>query len=386
MKEEIYLDYNATTPTAPEVVEAMLPYFNREFGNPASGQHAPGRRAADSVDTARRQVAALVGVEADEIVFTSGASEANNLVLKGVAAVDGRRRVVVGATEHKAILDTADWLAHAGVPVAVATVDSQGRVDPAVLEEILSAGDTSLVSIMAANNETGTLNAIDELAVLAHRYGALFHTDATQQVGKLPIGLDAAGVDFASFSAHKLYGPKGVGGLYVRRQHRRSLVPLIHGGGHERGLRSGTTNVPGVVGFGAACQLAGSDLTLEAERLKQLRDRLHARLADELGGVQLNGPAVPRLPNTLNIRIAGADAEAVIANLPDVAVATGSACTSAVPSPSHVLLAMGLDNDAAGESLRMSLGRPTTHEEIDRAAGLVARAVGRVRELTGSLT
>jgi cysteine desulfurase len=361
----------------------MLPFFREEFGNAASAQHAVGRRAALAVDIARDQLAGLLGCSVGEVAFTSGATEANNLALKGL--FDGyrgdRRRVLVSATEHKAVLGAAESFASKGGKVDIVPVNRFGVVEVGALAELLGP-DVLLVSVMAANNETGTLNPIGGIVEMAATCGALVHTDATQWAGRLPVDVREWRVDLLSLSAHKFYGPKGVGALYVRR--RTPIAPLLHGGEQERGLRSGTLNVPGIVGLGEAAALARETMGADAQRLTALRDRLQGELARRLGGVGLNGHPAERLPNTVNLRFEGAEADAVMVNMPEVAVSSGSACTSAVPEPSHVLVAMGLDRDAAEESIRFSLGRPTTGADIDRAVDEVVRAVGAVRSATGT--
>ena len=371
----IYLDYNATTPVAPDVLEAMLPWFGERFWNAASA-HAAGGAAGRAVDDAREHVAAAVGARPSEVVFTSGATEANNLALKGVVefANPDRRRVLVGATEHKAVLDVADWLVSRGVPVDVIPVTRNGELRLDRLEALLGP-DVALVSVMTANNETGVLSPLRDVIDLAHGVGALVHTDATQALGRVPLDLGELDVDLASFSAHKAYGPKGVGALVVRR--RTAVAPLLHGGGHETGKRSGTLNVPGIVGFGAAAvRLDG------LPKGAFLIERLVRGLRDRIGEVEVVSGTAERLANTVNLRFVGADAEAVMVNAPEVAVSSGSACTSAIPEPSHVLRAMGLTDDEAYECLRFSVGEPTTVEEIDAAIDLVSQAVHRVRELT----
>lgn len=378
----IYLDHNATTPVAEEVLEAMLPWFRSSYGNPSSVSHSFGIRAADAVEKARQQLASLLQCSAREITYTSGATEANNLAIQGLlsAAPMERRRVVVGATEHKSVLELAKAMEGRGAGVDLIPVDRHGLVDMSALEELLGS-DVLLVSVMAANNETGTLNPVASVAALAHAHGAAVHTDATQWVGKLRIDVREWDIDLLSLSAHKFYGPKGVGALYVRR--RFELAPIIHGGGQERGLRGGTLNVPGIVGLGAAAEFADRSLDREAPRLRQLRDGLHDLIGSRLLDVELNGHRAERLPNTLNLRFVGADADAVMARLPELAVSSGSACTSAVPQPSHVLTAMGLTMEAAEESIRFSLGRETSAADVASAGGLVAAAVSAVRRIAG---
>jgi len=373
---EIYLDYNATTALDQEVLDEMLPWMTEKFWNAASA-HAGGRQASQAVEKARESIAASIGALPREIVFTSGATEADNAALKGAfeSAPQGRNRVIVGATEHKAVLDTAEWLADRGADVTAAPVSRSGLIDEDALDEMLDE-TVALVSIMSANNETGVIAPIARLAEAAHEVGALFHADATQTVGKVPVDLESLGVDLASFSAHKLYGPKGVGALYVRRG--VDLDPLLHGGGHERGLRSGTLNVPGIVGFGRATELASIVMSEESTRQSDLTRRLVEGLG-KLPNVTLIASESERLPNTANLRFGGVDGEAVMANAPNLLVSSGSACTSMAPEPSHVLCAMGLSAEEAQECLRFSLGRPTTPSDIDQAIEMIVHSVERVR-------
>jgi cysteine desulfurase len=377
----VYLDNHATTRPDPRVVEAMLPYFTTLYGNAASLSHRYGWDAAAAVDRAREQVAEALGADPREIVFTSGATEANNLALKGAVAHLKRRgnHLVTAATEHKAVLDPLRRLAREGWELTVVACDPHGRVSPEAVAAALT-DRTVLVSVMAANNEVGTLNPIAAIGRLCHDRGILFHTDATQAVGKVPLAVQEAGIDLLSLSAHKIYGPKGVGALYVRRRDPQvRLAPLFDGGGHERGVRSGTVPVPLVVGLGAAAALAAQEREVEAPRLRALRDRLHAGLAARLPGVRLNGHPEERLPGNLNLSFDGVDGEALMMSLRDVAVSSGAACTSAQPEPSHVLRAMGVPEDLARASLRFGLGRFTTVEEIDFATAAVADAVARLR-------
>ena len=375
----VYLDNAATTPLDPAVLASMMPYLTREFGNAAS-QHPFGRRAFDAVEDARADVAALIGANPEEIVFTSGATESINLALKGVlaSALPDRRHLITAATEHKAVLDTANALKASGTRTTVLPVDVRGTVSLADLDAAFSS-DSCLVSIMAANNETGTIGPVKDAAALAHNRGVLFHSDATQFVGKLPLNVEDLGVDFLSFSSHKLYGPKGIGALYVRRGRRSALAPLIHGGGHERGLRSGTLNVPGCVGFGSACRIAATRLVLEAELVERLRDDLEHGLLTLVHGSSVNGYPGSRLPNISNVHFNGVDADSLMLAMTDVAVSSGSACTAATPAPSHVLRAMGIGYEAAGESIRFSLGRFTTKDEIDYAVRRVSEVVEFIR-------
>lgn len=377
----IYLDYNATTPVDEGVLASMLPWMTDRFWNAASS-HAGGRSAAESVERARDQVAELIGARRGEIVWTSGATEANNLALKGAieASPSTRSRLVTVATEHKAVLDVASWLDDRGAQVTVLPVAKDGGVESDRLVAQLERDDVALVSVMAANNETGVVSDLRAIAHVVHEHGALLHTDATQIVGKLAFDVAELDVDLASMSAHKVYGPKGVGALYISR--RVPVAPLIHGGGHERGLRSGTINVPGVIGFGVAAELAGAFIASgESERQRELVRHLVNELKSRVDDLDVVQSGASGLPNTVNVRIAGADAEAVMANAPAVLVSSGSACTSLTPSPSHVLLAMGFDRAAAAECLRFSVGRPTTEADITEAVRELASAVDRVRSL-----
>jgi cysteine desulfurase len=373
----IYLDYQATTPVDARVLETMLPYFGERFGNPASIQHAAGLSASAAVESAREQVAGLIGSRRREIFFCSGATEANNLALKGLTRTTGRDRIVVLATEHAAVLEPARALARAGYDLVELRVDPEGQPSLSDLRDVVDER-TLLVSASAANNEIGALPPLAEIAQIAHRQGAYFHTDAAQAAGKVPLDVDRDGVDLLSVSSHKLYGPKGVGALYVRGELRQVMAPQIDGGGQERGLRGGTLNVPGIVGFGAAAELAGSLREVEAGRVRALADRLLTRLRDETEGVELNGP-VDRLPGNLNLRFGGIDAEALIANCAEIAISAGSACSATTPTPSHVLTAIGLDQQAAEQSVRIGIGRPTTVAEVDRAAEILVAAVERIR-------
>ena len=374
----IYLDHHATTPVDPRVLTAMLPFFGEKFGNPSSRAHRPGWDASDAVERARKQVAALIGASAREMVFTSGATEANNLAIAGIAAAApaGRRHVVTVATEHKAVLDPCLALQAQGWQVTVLPVAASGLVDLAAVERAVTTG-TALVSVMLANNEIGVVQPLAAIARLAHAHGAVVHSDAVQALGKLPLDVAALGVDLASFSAHKVYGPKGVGALYVKRGIDKQLRAQVRGGGQERGLRGGTLNVPGIVGFGAACEVAGKDLPVEAARLNELRDRLWQQLRANLDGVTLNGAPTPRLPGNLNVSFEGIDGDALLLAITDVAVSSGAACTSA--EPSHVLTALGLDTRRALASLRFGLGRDTTADDITQAAAHIGAVVAQLR-------
>ena len=380
----IYLDNQATTPCDPRVVTAMLPYFSEAFGNPHSAEHALGREAEAAVERARAEVAALIGASPREIIFTSGATESNNLAIKGAARFAARmgspkRRVITVATEHKCVLEATRDLAEEGFEPVFLPVAPDGRLDPAALGAAL-ATPTLLVSVMAANNETGVLHDIATLATLARDCGALFHTDAAQAAGKIPLDVAAQGIDLLSISGHKLYGPKGIGALYVRHRPRVRLAPLISGGGQERGLRSGTLPAPLIVGFGEACRIARAEMAAEGERLAALRDRLLARLRAAIPGIALNGSREHRLAGNLNLAFPGARAETLLADLPDLCLSTGSACSSAAIEPSYVLRAMGIAPEIAAASLRIGIGRFTSAAEIDTAAEMLIAAHARQSE------
>jgi len=377
----IYMDHNATTPVDPRVVEAMLPCFTEQFGNPASRTHAFGWAAARLVDRSRQRIAAGLGATPEEVVFTSGATEANNLAIRGVAASLRSRgdHLVTCATEHRAVLDPCQRLQREGFEVTVLPVDGDGRLSPERVREALTER-TILVSVMLANNEIGTLHPVGEIAAACRERGVLLHCDATQAVGKVPVAVDELGVDMLSLSAHKLYGPKGVGALYLRRRRPRlQPSPILDGGGHEQGWRSGTLNVPGIVGFARALELALADLEPEATRLAALRDRLQERITARLDGALVNGHPRERLPNTLNVSFAGVDGNALLVGLHEVALSSGSACTSADPRPSHVLAAIGRTKALAAASLRFSLGRGNSEAEVDVVADAVVREVTRLR-------
>ena len=378
----IYLDHHATTPCDVRVLEVMRPFFTEKFGNAASKQHAFGWAANDAVEQARRQVAALIGAGSKDVIFTSGATEANNLAIKGAAkARQGERdHLVTVGTEHQAVLDPMKRLEREGWRLTVLPVDRLGRIDLAALEQAITPR-TALVSVMAANNEIGVLQPIKAAAALTHAQGAWFHTDAVQAVGKVPFDVEALDVDFASLTAHKVYGPKGVGALYVRRNKRGvTLAAQLDGGGHERGLRSGTLNVPGIVGFGQAAEIARGELTEEAGRTLALRDLLLNALEATTDGMTVNGALDARLPGNLNVSFEGIDGAALLVGLDDIAVSSGAACTAA--EPSHVLVALGLSKDRALASLRFGIGRTTTAEEVEYAAAKVADVVTRLRALS----
>jgi cysteine desulfurase len=383
MKIPIYLDYHATTPVDPRVLEAILPYFVEEFGNAASKSHVFGWRAEEAVEAAREEVARLVGGSAKEIVWTSGATESDNLAVKGAAQFyrEKGKHLVTVKTEHKAVLDSMHALERQGFEVTFLDVEKDGRLDPARLRSALRK-DTLLVSVMHANNETGVIHPIEEIGKITREAGVLFHCDAVQSVGKIPFDVDAANVDLASLSAHKMYGPKGVGALYVRRKPRVRLVAQMDGGGHERGFRSGTLNVPGIVGFGKAAELARAERDAEGARVLALRERLREGLAAQLDLLTVNGSLEHRLPGNLNVSFAYVEGEALMMAIKDVAVSSGSACTSASLEPSYVLRAMGVSEDLAHSSIRFGLGRFTTEEEIGYVTRLVVDKVKKLRDMS----
>ena len=386
MPRPIYMDHHATTSVDPRVVEMMLPFFHEEFGNAASRSHSFGWRAENAVEEAREKVARLIGARGKEIVFTSGATESNNLAIRGVVEFlrDKGDHVVTCATEHNAVLDPLRTLEKRGlVHVTRLPVDRSGRVEPDAVARAIGPR-TVLLSIMFANNEIGTIHPVDEIGKVAKDKGVLFHTDATQAVGKIPVDVAAAGIDLLSLTAHKLYGPKGVGALYVRsREPRVRLVPQMDGGGHERGLRSGTLNVPGIVGLGRACELAGAEMAAESSRVRILRDRLSERILGEVDEATVNGSTADRLPGNLNLAFTYLEAESLLMALADdVALSSGSACTSATLEPSHVLKAIGVPDLLAHGSIRFGLGRWNTVEEVDTVAKRVIAEVARLRALS----
>lgn len=378
----IYLDYHASTPCDPRVVQAMLPYFVEIYGNPSSS-HPSGQVAADAVAGARELVAKAIGALAGEIAFTSGATESNNLAVLGVAraAPARRRRVLTSAVEHKAVLGPVHALAREGFEVRVLPVESDGRIDLDALAELVD-NTTAVVSVQAANNEIGTLQPIGEIAQVVHRAGAVFHCDAAQAVGRIPVDVLDWDVDLLSISGHKCYAPKGIGALYIRGGIRNApLHPLVVGGGQEAEIRPGTLNVPGIVGLGRACELICEDLAAEATRIAHLRDRFEAILKRELQGVRRNGALGRRLPGNSSLTFPGIDAEAMLANLPDVILSTGSACVSGSMEPSHVLTAIGLSRTEARQTVRIGLGRFTSDAEIPVAAGRIVETVQQLRRI-----
>jgi cysteine desulfurase len=380
----VYLDNNATTQVDPCVLDAMLPYFCDKFGNAASRNHSFGWEAEEAVDAARRQVADVIHADAKEIVFTSGATEGNNIAVKGVAAMyqERGRHIITQVTEHKAVLDPGHWLEQHGFRVTLLPVDRSGRIDLQQLADALG-DDTILVSIMHGNNEVGTLQPIAEIGRLCKQRGVLFHTDCCQTFGKVPIDVEQMGIDLLTCSAHKIHGPKGVGALYVRRKNPRvRCEAVLHGGGHERGMRSGTLNVPGIVGLGRAAELCRAHLATEAARLTGLRDRLRDGIMGQLDAVQLNGHPTERTPTNLNLSFAYVEGESLMMGLPEIALSSGSACTSASLEPSFVLRALGVGDDLAHSSIRFSVGRFNTLEEIDYTIGRVVETVRKLRAMS----
>ena len=384
MKLPIYMDHHATTPVDPRVVEAMLPYLTEHFGNAASRNHSFGWKAEEAVETARTQVAGVLAARTREIVFTSGATESINLALKGVAEryADRGDHIITWQTEHKAVLDAAKRLEGRGFRVSYLPVGRDGLLDLEALERAMT-GRTIVISLLHANNEIGVIQPIREVGAIARRHGVVFHVDAAQSFGKIPIDVNADCIDLLSISGHKIYGPKGVGALYVRRRDPRvEIAGQIDGGGHERGMRSGTLNVPGIVGLGKASEVAAAEKEVEARRLRALRDRLMRGLLSELDDVAVNGSLDHRLPHNLHMSFDAVDGESLLMGLDDVAVSSGSACTTAEPEPSHVLRALGLPEDLARASLRFGLGRFNTEEEVDYVIGKVSAVVNRLREMS----
>src|SRR5437660_2669157 len=384
IKLPIYMDNHATTPVDPRVLEEMLPYFKEKFGNAASRNHAFGWAAEEGVETARERIAKLVGATAKEIIFTSGATESDNLAIKGVAEMyrEKGNHIITAATEHKAVLDTCKRLEKNGYRVTYLPVGADGLIN---LEDLKRAIDdkTILVTIMYANNEIGVLQPVAEIGKLCHEKGVLFHTDAVQAIGKVPVNVIKDNIDLMSITAHKLYGPKGVGALYVRRKNPRvQITAQIDGGGHERGMRSGTLNVPNIVGLGKACEIAMSEMTEESKRLAYLRDRLKKKLEDNLDEIHINGSMEHRLPGNLNMSFVYVEGESLLMGINDIAVSSGSACTSATLEPSYVLKALGLGDDVAHSSIRFGIGRFNTEAEVDYVAAKVIDIVQKLRELS----
>jgi cysteine desulfurase len=384
MKTPIYLDNHATTPVDPRVLDAMLPYFTEKFGNAASRNHSFGWVTEEAVEQARAKIAAAVGATDKEIIFTSGATESDNLAITGVAEFyrEKGNHIITTGIEHKAVLDTCHMLEGKGFEVTYLALDEHGSIDLNQLKDAIT-DKTILVTLMATNNEIGTNHPIAEIGKLCHEKGVLFHTDATQALGHMPLDMEAMHVDLASFSAHKIYGPKGIGALYVRRRKPRvRLTPIIYGGGHERGMRSGTLNVPGIVGFGAAAEIMQQEGTAETERVRGLRDRLHQGITREIDFVKLNGHPTERHPGNCNLSFAYVEGESLLMGISEIAVSSGSACTSASLEPSYVLRGIGVGDDLAHSSIRFGVGRFNTEEEIDYTIRRVVETVAKLREMS----
>jgi cysteine desulfurase len=384
MSKPIYFDNHATTPVDPRVLDAMIPYFTENFGNAASRNHAYGWVAEDAVEKGRKQIASLIGANSKEIVFTSGATESNNLAIKGVAEMYAEKgnHIITAATEHKAVLDTCKHLEKKGCRVTYLPLKGDGLIDLDMLRDAIT-DKTILISIMYANNEIGVIQPVKEIGKIAKERGVLFHSDAVQACGKIPVNVIEDGIDLLSITGHKLYGPKGVGALYVRRRNPRvQLTAQMDGGGHERGMRSGTLNVPGIVGLGAACEIAQREMPEESARLGALRDKLRATLEKNLEEVYINGTMEHRLPNNLNMSFAYVEGESLLMGINDIAVSSGSACTSATLEPSYVLKALGLGDDLAHTSIRFGLGRFNTEAEVDYVAQKMIDVVNKLRELS----
>jgi len=385
MKKPVYMDNHATTRVDSRVLDAMLPYFTEKFGNAASRNHSFGWEAEEAVSRSREQIAALIGAKSKEIIFTSGATESDNLAIKGVVEFykDKGNHIISCVTEHKAVLDSCRALERAGkATVTYLPVDKYGMVDPDAVRRAIT-DKTVLITIMWANNEIGTIHPIAEIGKIAKEKGIVFHTDAVQAIGKVPVDFEKAGVDLASITAHKIYGPKGIGALYVRSKGPRvRLTPQMDGGGHERGMRSGTLNVPGIVGLGAACEISGKEMPDEAQRLIQLRSQLQAGLFERLDEIYVNGHPTERLPGNLNVSFAYVEGESLLMGINDIAVSSGSACTSATLEPSYVIRALGIDDELAHSSIRFGLGRFNTLEEVDYVTDRVSKEVKRLREMS----
>jgi len=383
LKFPIYLDHNATTPMDPRVLEAMLPYFTQHFGNAASRSHKYGWVAEDAVDYAREQIATLIGANEKEIIFTSGATESNNLALKGVADMYARKgdHIITVVTEHKAVIDTCRHLERVGKKVTYLKVNNEGLIDLNELEAAIT-DKTILISVMFANNEVGVIQPMKEIGQIARKHGVLFMSDATQAVGKIPLDVEELNLDLVAFTGHKMYGPKGIGALYVRRKNPRvKLTAQMDGGGHERGMRSGTLNVPGIVGFGKACEIARLEMVDDAIRLSRLRDKLENGLL-QIEEAYVNGSRQHRLPHVTNVSFKYVEGEGLMMGIKDIAVSSGSACTSASLEPSYVLKALGLGDDLAHSSIRYGLGRFTTEEEVDFAIQKTTEVVNHLREMS----
>ncbi|MDT3777227.1 IscS subfamily cysteine desulfurase [Nitrospira sp. MA-1] len=384
MKLPIYLDNHSTTPCDPRVLEAMLPYFTEKFGNAASRNHSFGWEAEEAVEVARKQIAHLIHADAKELIFTSGATESDNLALQGVVEMyrEKGNHIITGSTEHRAVIDTAKYLEKKGVKVTFLPVDKAGMVSPDDVRNAIT-DQTILISIMMANNEIGTINPVAAIGKVAKEKGVLFHCDATQGVGKIPVNVQEMGIDLMSFTAHKIYGPKGVGALYVRRKAPRvRLEAMMYGGGHERGMRSGTLPVPLIIGFGKACELCEQEMSSESVRMAKMRDRLQEGIMSKMDEVYLNGHPTERLPNNLNISFAYVEGEALLMGVKEIALSSGSACTSATLEPSYVLRALGVGSDLAHSSIRFGLGRFNTDEEVEYTIDRMIKAVTHLREMS----
>lgn len=380
----IFMDNHSTTPVDPRVLEAMLPYFTQKFGNAASRNHIFGWEAEKAVEMAREEIASLIHADSKEIVFTSGATESNNLALKGVVEMYREKgdHIVISNTEHRSVLDTARRLEKSGIKTTIVPVDSQGIVQPEEVRKAIT-DKTILVSVMMVNNEIGTINPVSEIGAVTREKGVIFHCDATQGIGKIPVDVEAMKIDLMSFTAHKIYGPKGIGALYVRRKNPRvRLAPQMDGGGHERGMRSGTLNVPGIAGFGEAIRICGEVMPEESLRIGKMRDRLRDAIMGALDHVALNGHPVKRIPNNLNISFAYVEGESLLMGLDKIALSSGSACTTATLEPSYVLRALGVGHDLAHSSIRFGIGRFNTMEEVEIVAKRTIDAVRRLREMS----
>jgi cysteine desulfurase len=385
LKTPVYMDNHATTRVDPRVLDAMIPYFTEKFGNAASRNHSFGWEAEEAVDRARNQIAALIGAKSKEIIFTSGATESDNLAIKGVVEFykEKGNHIITCVTEHKAVLDSCRALERAGkATVTYLPVDKYGMVDPDAVRNAIT-DKTVLITIMWANNEIGTLHPVAEIGKIAKAKGVIFHCDAVQAIGKVPVDFEKSGVDLASITAHKLYGPKGIGAIYVRSKGPRvRLSPMMDGGGHERGMRSGTLNVPGIVGLGTACEIASKEMAEESQRLIGLRNQLQAGIFERLDEVYVNGHPTERLPGNLNVSFAYVEGESLLMGIHDIAVSSGSACTSATLEPSYVIRALGIDEELAHSSIRFGLGRFNTEEEVDYVTERVSKEVKRLREMS----
>ncbi len=381
----VYLDYNSTTPVDQRVIDEMIPVFKKKFGNPSS-THDSGMDAMDLIDDAREKLAILIGADKEDVIFTSGATEANNMAIAGIGLnIENNHRILYGATEHKSVIEPCNFMKRFGSEIFVIPVKSDGVIDLDVLSEKIEP-ETDVVSIMLANSETGVINPIKEISKIVHDAGAILHSDITQAAGKIPVDIHDLGIDISTCSSHKMYGPKGVGAFVASRHIRKSMTPLIYGGGQEKGLRSGTQNVSGIVGFGKACQIAYEIIPKESAKLLVLRDNLESRIKSLISNVTINGENTERLPNTSSIRIHGAQSDAVIVNTKHIEISSGSACSSNTMEPSHVLTAMGLDRTAADESIRVSVGRHTEMKDIETAAIDIAQAAEFVRKKEAEIT